>query len=196
MEIIDRFLDLVENTEPTCIVGVNTSVAYEDEEGKPEAFACDVALQWYADGLQCEISTGFCSINIPEEGKGYDRLQTPFTNSVGEYIEDATNHYDKVAECMSQCESLGIAPDDDTTQVYYFDWEEGVCDETVQMLMLYSTPYKGQKLVDSVDEIIPVILKPLMDEAIAEQNASDINQLAEAMVYVIGMSIKQEQPNG
>ena len=51
MEIIDRFLDLVENTEPTCIVGVNTSVAYEDEDGKPEAFACDVALQWYDDGL-------------------------------------------------------------------------------------------------------------------------------------------------
>lgn len=30
----------------------------------------------------------------------------------------------------------------------------------------------------------------------AEMNASNINQLAEAMVYVIGMSIKQEQPNG
>lgn len=72
MEIIDRLIDLVETTEPTCIVGVNTSVAYEDEEGKPEAFACDVALQWYADGLQCELSTAFCSINIPEEGKGYD----------------------------------------------------------------------------------------------------------------------------
>ena len=42
MEIIERLIDLVENTEPTCIVGVNTSVTYEDEDGKPEAFAC----QW------------------------------------------------------------------------------------------------------------------------------------------------------
>lgn len=126
----------------------------------------------------------------------YDRLQTPFTNSVGEYVEDATKHYDMVDKCMRQCEELGVAPDDDTTQVYYFDWEEGVCDATVQMLMLYSTPYKGQKLVDSVDEIIPVILKPLMDEAIAEMNASNISQLAAAMVYVIGMSIKQERENG
>ena len=110
--------------------------------------------------------------------------------------------YDDYADClddetpMRQCEELGVAPDDDTTQVYYFDWEEGLCDATVQMLMLYSTPYKGQKLVDSVDEIIPVILKPLMDEAIAEMNASNINQLAAAMVYVIGMSIKQERENG
>lgn len=126
----------------------------------------------------------------------YDRLQTPYTNSVGEYIEDATKHYDMVAKCMRQCEELGVAPDDDTTQVYYFDWEEGLCEETVQMLMLYSTPYKGQKLVDSVDEIIPVILKPLMDEAIAEMNASAIDQLAEAIVYVIGELIPQEQPNG
>lgn len=47
-----------------------------------------------------------------------------------------------------------------------------------------------------MDEIIPVILKPLMDEAIAEMNASNINQLAAAMVYVIGMSIKQERENG
>lgn len=122
----------------------------------------------------------------------YGRLQTPFTNSVSEYIEDATKHYDMVAKCMRQCEELGIAPDDDTTQVYCFDWEEGVCDATVQMLMLYSTPYKGQKLVDSVDEIIPVILKPLTDEAIAEQNASAINQLAEAMTYVINTLIPQE----
>lgn len=126
----------------------------------------------------------------------YDRLQTPYTNSVYEYIEDATAHYDAVIKCMRQLADMGIAPDDDTTQVYYFDWEEGVCEETVQMLTLYSTPYHGQQLVDSVDEIIPVILKPLMDEAIAEQNASNINQLAEAMVYVIGMSIKQERENG
>lgn len=126
----------------------------------------------------------------------YDRLQTPFTNSVGEYIEDATNHYDKVAKCMRQCEELGVAPDDDTTQAYYFDWEEGVCDETVQMLMMYSTPYKGQKLVDSACEIIPAILQPLMDEAIAELNTDNINQLAEAMMYVIDTLIPQEQTNG
>lgn len=126
----------------------------------------------------------------------YDRVQTPYTNSVCEYIEDATTHYDAVIKCMRQLADMGIAPDDDTTQVYYFDWEEGVCEETVQMLTLYITPYQGQKLVDSVDEIIPVILKPLMDEAIAEMNASNINQLAEAMVYVIGMSIKQERENG
>lgn len=126
----------------------------------------------------------------------YACLQTPYTNNVYEYMEDATKHYDSISKCMTQLEVLGVAPDDDTTQVYYFDWEEGVYEGIVSALMMYSNPYAGQKLVDSVDEIIPVILKPLMDEAIEEMNASAINQLAEAMVYVIGMSIKQERENG
>lgn len=125
----------------------------------------------------------------------YDRLQTPYTNSVGEYIEDATKHYDMVDKCMRQCEELKYPPDSDVI-VYYFDWDAGVCYVELETLLYFDSEYKGQKLVDNVDEIIPVILKPLMDEAIAEQNASNINQLAEAMVYVIGMSIKQEQPNG
>lgn len=115
----------------------------------------------------------------------YDRLQTPFTNSVGEYIEDATKHYDVVAKCMRQCEELGVAPDDDTTQVYYFDWEEGVYEETVSALMMYSNPYAGQQLVVAVKDIIPKILQPLMNAAIEAGDAQRINQLAQAMVYVL-----------
>lgn len=126
----------------------------------------------------------------------YACLQTPYTNNVYEYMEDATKHYDSIYKCMTQLEVLGIAPDDATTQVYYFDWENGVCEETVSALMMYSNHYAGQQLVVEVKDIIPVILKPLMDEAIAEQNASNINQLAEAMGYVIDMSIKQERENG
>lgn len=120
-----------------------------------------------------------------------DRLNLPHIANAHQYIEVANAHYDVVAECMSQCEALGVAPDDDTTQVYYFDWEEGVCDATVQMLMLFETPYKGQNLVDDVRDIIPVILQPLMDEAIAEMNTDNINQLAEAMTYVIDTLIPQ-----
>lgn len=122
-----------------------------------------------------------------------DRLNLPYIANAHQYIEVANAHYDVVAECMSQCEALGVAPDDDTTKVYYFDWEEGVCDATVQMLMLFEIPYKGQKLVDDVRDIIPVILQPLMAEAIAEMNTDNINQLAEAMTYVIDTLIPQER---
>ena len=126
----------------------------------------------------------------------YACLQTPYTNNAYEYMEDATKHYDSILKCMTQLEVLGIAPDDATTQVYYFDWEEGVCEETVSALMMYSNPYAGQQLVVEVKDIIPKILRPLMDEAIAEQNASNINQLAEAIAYVIDTLNPQERENG
>ena len=122
----------------------------------------------------------------------YDRLQTPYTNSVGEYIEDATKHYDMVAKCMTQLAVLGIAPDDATTQVYYFDWEEGVYEETVSALMMYSNPYAGQQLVVEVKDIIPKILRPLMDEAIEAGDAQCIDRLAQAMVYVLTELQSQE----
>ena len=114
----------------------------------------------------------------------YDRLQTPFTNSVGEYIEDATKHYDVVAKCMRQCEELKYPPDSYVI-VYYFDWDDGVCDVELETLLYFDSEYKGQKLVVSVDEIIPVVLKPLMDEAIEAGDAQCIDRLAEAMVYVL-----------
>lgn len=125
----------------------------------------------------------------------YDRLRLPYTEEVRQRIDDATIHYDVVSKCMRQCEELKYPPDSDVI-VYYFDWEEGVCDAELDTLMYFSSEYKGQKLVSSVDEIIPVILKPLMDEAITEMNASNINQLAEAMAYVINTVIPQERENG
>lgn len=124
----------------------------------------------------------------------YACLQTPYTNNVYEYMEDATKHYDSISKCMTQLEVLGIAPDDATTQVYYFDWENGVCEETVSALMMYSNPYAGQQLVVEVKDIIPKILRPLMDEAIEAGDAQCINRLAEAMVY--GLTELQTQEAG
>lgn len=125
----------------------------------------------------------------------YDRLRLPYTEDVQQHIADATAHYDAVSKCMRQCEELKYPPDSYVI-VYYFDWDDGVCDVELEALLYFGTEYKGQKLVTNVDEIIPVILKPLMDDAIAEMNASNINQLAEAMVYVIDELIPREQPNG
>ena len=125
----------------------------------------------------------------------YDRLRLPYTESAQQHIADATAHYDGVSKCMSQCEELKYPPDSDVI-VYYFDWDDGVCDVELETLLYFDSEYKGQKLVVSVDEIIPVILKPLMDEAIAEMNASNINQLTEAMTYVINTLIPQERENG
>lgn len=125
----------------------------------------------------------------------YDRLLIPATDNAHQHIHVATKHYGAVANCLRQCEELKYPPDSDVI-VYYFDWEEGVCDAELSTLMLYKSGYTGAKLVDSVDAIIPDILQPLLDKAIVDMDTANINQLAEAMTYVIDTLIPQEQANG
>ena len=114
----------------------------------------------------------------------YDLLQTPYTDDVYQYLADATLHYDNVSKCMRQCEELSYPPDSDVI-VYYFDWDGGLCDEELSSLMYFDSEYRGQTLVDDVNDIIPKILRPLMDEAIEAGDAKRINQLAKAMGYVL-----------
>lgn len=125
----------------------------------------------------------------------FDRLLLPHMEDVQQHIAAATQHYDTVANFMRQCEALGLAPDSDAV-VYYFDWRAGVRKARVFDLVFYAMEYNGQKLVASADEIIPEILRPLMDEAVDARNVANISQLAEAMTYVIDELIPQEQPNG
>ena len=114
----------------------------------------------------------------------YERLHLPYTDDVYQYLADATLHYNNVSKCMRQCEELSYPPDSDVI-VYYFDWEEGVCDAELLGLMYFASEYRGQTLVDDVNDIIPKILRPLMDEAVEAGDATHISQLAEAMVYVL-----------
>ena len=125
----------------------------------------------------------------------YDRLRLPYTEDVYQHIDYATSHYDAVSKCMRQCEELKYPPDSDVI-VYYFDWDDGVCAVELATLMYFDSEYKGQKLVANAEELVPVILRPLMDEAVERKNTSKISQLADSMAYVIDDLIPQEQPNG
>lgn len=72
MEIIERLIDLVENTEPGCVVAVNTGYTYEDDEGQDVEYACDVTLYWGNRDYQMTVTAPLCRIGIPDEGKGYN----------------------------------------------------------------------------------------------------------------------------
>ena len=87
MEIIDRLIDLVENTEPECFIGINSSSEYEDEEGSPIENACEVTLIWRDRDYQFDITAPLCRIGIPEEGKPYglDTLVFGGTSADWEY---------------------------------------------------------------------------------------------------------------
>ena len=72
LEIIERLIDLVENTEPECVIGINTAFTYEDDEGQDVEYACDVTLYWGNRDCQMTVTAPLCRIGIPEDGKGYN----------------------------------------------------------------------------------------------------------------------------
>ena len=72
MEIIERLIDLVENTKPKCVVVVNIGYTYEDDEGQDVEYACDVTLYWGNRDYQMTVTAPLCRIGIPDEGKGYN----------------------------------------------------------------------------------------------------------------------------
>lgn len=69
--------------------------------------------------------------------------------------------------------------------VYYFDWEDGVCWNSALRLMHFSEGYKGQQLVAHPGNIIPKILMPLFNEAIEHKETQKIDQLSAAINFVI-----------
>ena len=125
----------------------------------------------------------------------YDRLRLPYTEDAQQHIADAASHYDAVSKCMRQCEELKYPPDSEVI-VYYFDWDDGVCATELATLMYFDSEYKGQKLVANTEELIPVILRPLMYDAIDSEDVQCIDRLTRAIIYVIDELIPQEQPNG
>lgn len=72
METINLLIDLVENTEPKCTIGINTASEYEDETGAPVEYGCEVSLTWYDMDYQLTVTAPYCTINIPKDDKGYD----------------------------------------------------------------------------------------------------------------------------
>lgn len=172
-QLIDALADGSLDGVPTCgIVCKKGNSMYNYEEQL--ANLCD---------MRKAIINGLSLMGLTAQ-QIYDRLRLPYTEAAQQHIADATAHYDVLSKCISQCEELKYPPDSDVI-VYYFDWDDGVCAVELETLLYFDSEYKGQKLVVSVDEIIPVILKPLMDEAIEAGDAQCIDRLAEAMVYVL-----------
>ena len=114
----------------------------------------------------------------------YERLEIPTFGTAGERLEADIAHCEMVSDALKWYEAEGIMLDDEVS-VFYFDWDEGVCEYTAGALLFFDSSYMGQKFVASPEAVIPEILQPLMDKAIGEHDTDAIEQLSEAMVYVI-----------
>ena len=117
----------------------------------------------------------------------FNTVETAFFSKVDEFLPAAREHYHAIAMVIKQLRAMDYPAEalqsEDT--VFYFDWEDGVCWDSALNLMHFSSDYKGQQLVATPEEIIPKILKPLMEKAIEQKDISNIEQLTTTITFVI-----------
>lgn len=125
----------------------------------------------------------------------FDTVEIGLFNKAEQYLTAAYAHYETVASTIKQLKAMNypaeaIRNEDD---VYYFDWEYGVCWDSALRLMRFSEDYKGQQLVAHPVDIIPKILMPLFNEAIEHKETQKIDQLSAAIQYVIKQLLTRDE---
>lgn len=125
----------------------------------------------------------------------YECLRTPYTDNIDDYLALESEWYTIVGNAIRYMELEDLNPDS-TANVYFFSRKHGVCVLPMAELISHNSGYNGEKFTVRLDDFMSDVLRPLMDTAIAEQNTSAVNQLAEAIAYVIDKLLTQEQANG
>lgn len=114
----------------------------------------------------------------------YERLEIPTFGTAGRRLEANIAHCEMVADALKWYELEGILLDDEVS-VFYFDWDEGVCERTACTLLFFGSGYTGQRFVTEPEDVIPVILHPLMTAAIEERNIRHIEKLTDAVRFML-----------
>ena len=108
------------------------------------------------------------------------------TTSINDVEEDVINRQDRYKRVRSALNCLYDAAVDlpYNENVYYFSEKEGVAWGTLEELLADDSLYDGEMFVLTVEEIVPTLLKPLLDVCIEDQKPEDIRKVAESIAYV------------
>lgn len=79
--------------------------------------------------------------------------------------------------------------------VYYFSEKEGVTWGTLEELLADDSLYDGEMFVLTVEEIVPTLLRPLLDVCIEDQKPEDIRKVAESIAYVFEHMLESDEDN-
>lgn len=108
------------------------------------------------------------------------------TSRIDDVEEDVINRQDRYKRVRS---ALNCLYDNDVDlpyneNVYYFSEKEGVSWGKIEELLSDDSLYDGEMFVLSVEEIVPTLLRPLLDVCIEDQKPEDIRKVAESIAYV------------
>lgn len=119
------------------------------------------------------------------------------TTSINDVEEDVINRQDRYKRVRS---ALNCLYDNDVDlpyneNVYYFSEKEGVAWGTLEELLADDSLYDGEMFVLTVEEIVPTLLRPLLDVCIEDQKPEDIRKVAESIVYVFEHMLESDEDN-
>ena len=110
-------------------------------------------------------------------------LHTTSINDVEEDVINRLDRYKRIAAVLSHLKENG-GEISHKGNVYFFNEEEGVAWGTFEELLSDDSIYNGEAFVLTVDEIVPKLLKPLLDKYIEEEDVEGINGVTSSICYV------------
>ena len=158
-------------------------MAYSDEE------LCEMLLK--ANIELSALTEKMLSMNAPAT-LIHNVLGTSRIDDVVEDVLNRQDRYKRVRSALNCLHDKGIdLPYNEN--VYFFSEEEGVSWGTIGELLSDDSHYNGEAFVLTVDEIVPTLLKPLLDEYIDEKNVDDINRVTSSISYVFDFMLNEEE---
>ena len=118
-----------------------------------------------------------------------------YTTSINDVEEDVINRldrYKRVAAVLSHLEDNG-GEISHKGNVYFFNEEEGVAWGTIEELLGDDSIYNGEAFVLTVEEIVPTLLKPLLDKCIEAKDTEGLYQVSESIAYVFNHILNEEE---
>ena len=117
------------------------------------------------------------------------------TMPINDVKEDVLNKQDRYRRVRSALNCLYDNAIDlpYNENVYYFSEKEGVAWGGIEELLSDDSLYDGEVFVLTVEEIVPNLLKPLLDVYIEDRKPEDILKVAESIAYVFGHMLEVEE---
>jgi hypothetical protein len=122
----------------------------------------------------------------------HDVLGTSRIDDVEEDVLNRQDRYKRVRSALTCLYDNNIDLPYGAT-VYFFSEDEGVSWGTIGELFSDDSIYNGEAFVLTVDEIVPKLLKPLLDKYIEEEDVEGINSVTSAIGYVFKFMLASKE---
>lgn len=119
-------------------------------------------------------------------------LGTNLINDVEENILHRQDHYKRVRAALNCLNDNDIdLPYNEN--VYFFNEDKGVSWGTIEELLSDDSIYDGEAFVLTVEEIVPKLLKPLLDVYIEDGDVEGMHQVTSSIEYVFEFMLEGDE---